>query len=146
LKELATIKVDAYLFDMVTILEQQRHLKDFMEGETSTISSLIEEWNKEGMYINKVGVYNPMSYVKNHPFYVFVKIMEKIAQCCLIDGGSSPNVMSNFITKDLGLSCKNENSKTMLSYNSQQQAIVGEIKDVNLVLCAHPQMRITCNI
>jgi len=72
---------------MVTIHEQQRHLKIFTKGKTSTISSLIEEKNEEGMYINKVCVYNPRNYIKNPPFYVFVNIMDKIAQSCLIDGG-----------------------------------------------------------
>jgi hypothetical protein len=98
------------------------------------------------MYINKVGVYNPRSYVKNPPFYVSSKIMDKIAHCCLIDGGSGPNVMSKIIMEELGLSCTNENSKSMLSYNSQQQVTIGEIKDVTLVLCAHPEIRTTCNI
>jgi hypothetical protein len=34
----------------------------------------------------------------------------------------------------------------MLSYNSQQQVTIGEIKDVKLVLCAHLEIRTTCNI
>jgi hypothetical protein len=54
LKQLATIKEYASLLDMVTVPEQQRHLKDFMEGKTSTIASLSEEPSEEGMYINKV--------------------------------------------------------------------------------------------
>jgi hypothetical protein len=58
--------------------------------------------------------------IKNTPFYVSMKIMDKIAHCCLIDGGYSPNVMSKIIMEELGLSCTNENSKSMLSYNSQQ--------------------------
>jgi hypothetical protein len=98
------------------------------------------------LYINKVVVNNPRSYVKNPPFYVSVKIMDKISHCCLIDGGSGPNVMSNIIMEELGLSCTNENSKSMLSYNSQQQVTIGEIKYVTLVLCAHPKIRTTCNI
>jgi hypothetical protein len=75
-----------------------------------------------------------------------MKIMDKITHCCLIDGGSGPNVMSKIIMEELGLSCTNENSKSMLSYNSQQHATIGEIKDVTLVLCAHPEIRTTCNI
>jgi hypothetical protein len=146
LKQLATIKANASLLDMVTVPEQQKHLKDFMEGKASIVSSLTEEQNEEEMYINKLGVYNPRNYVKNPPFYVSVKIMDKIAHCCLIDGGSGPNVMSKIIMEELGLSCTNENSKSMLSYNSQQQATIGEIKDVTLVLCAHPEIRTTCNI
>jgi hypothetical protein len=34
----------------------------------------------------------------------------------------------------------------MLSYNSLQQKTIGEIKDVTLVLCAHPEIRTTLNI
>jgi hypothetical protein len=34
----------------------------------------------------------------------------------------------------------------MLSYNSLQQSTIGEIKDVTLVLCAHPEIRTTLNI
>jgi hypothetical protein len=67
LKQLATIKADASLLDMVTVPEQQRHLKEFMEGKTSTIASLSEESNEEELYINKVVVYNPRSYVKILP-------------------------------------------------------------------------------
>jgi hypothetical protein len=111
LKQLANIKEDASLLDMVIVPEQQKHLKYFMEGKTSTVSSLTEEQNEEEMYINKLGVYNPRNYVKNPPFYVSVKIMDKIAHCCLIDGGFGPNVMSKIIMEELGLSCTNENSK-----------------------------------
>jgi ribonuclease HI len=34
----------------------------------------------------------------------------------------------------------------MLPYNSLQQTTIGEIKDVTLVLCAHPEIRATLNI
>jgi hypothetical protein len=54
---------------MVTVPEQQRHLKEFMKGKTSTIASLFEEQSEEEMYINKVVVHNPRSYVKNPPMY-----------------------------------------------------------------------------
>jgi hypothetical protein len=37
---------DATLLDMVVIPEQQNHLKNFMEGKTSTIANLSEEVNK----------------------------------------------------------------------------------------------------
>jgi len=72
--------------------------------------------------------------------------MDKIAHCCLIDEGSGPSVMSKIIMKELGLSCTNENSRSMLSYNSLQQTTIGEIKDKTLVLCAHPEIRTTFNI
>ena len=34
----------------------------------------------------------------------------------------------------------------MLSYNSLQQKMIGNIKDVTLVLCTHPEIRTTLNI
>ena len=43
LNQLANIKVDAILLDMVFIPEQQKHLKNSMEGKTSTIANLFEE-------------------------------------------------------------------------------------------------------
>jgi hypothetical protein len=79
LNQLATIKVDASLLDMVIVLEKQKHLKEFIEGKTSIIATLSEEPNEEELYINKLVVYNPRSYVKNPPFYVSVKITDKIA-------------------------------------------------------------------
>jgi hypothetical protein len=45
--------------------------------------------------------------------------------------------------EELGLSCTNENSRSMLLYNSLQQLTIGEIKDVTLVLYAHPEIRTT---
>jgi hypothetical protein len=72
--------------------------------------------------------------------------MDKIAHCCLIDGGSGPSVMSKIIMEELGLSCTNENARSMLSYNSLQKMTIGKIKDVTLVLCAHPEIRTTLSI
>jgi hypothetical protein len=48
--------------------------------------------------------------------------------------------------EELGLSCTNENSRSMLSYNNQQQTTIGEINDVTLVLCTRPKIRTTLNI
>jgi ribonuclease HI len=72
--------------------------------------------------------------------------MDKIAHCCLIDDGWGLSVMSKIIMEELGLSCRNENARIMLSYNSLQQTTIGEIKDVTLVLCAHPEIRTTLSI
>jgi hypothetical protein len=72
--------------------------------------------------------------------------MDKIAHCFLINGGSGPSMMSKIIMEEPGLSCTNENARSMLSYNSLQQLTTGEIKDVTLVLCAHPEIRTTLNI
>jgi hypothetical protein len=54
--------------------------------------------------------------------------------------------MSKIIMEYLGLSCTNKNSRSMLSYNNLQQSTIGEIKDVTLVLCTHPEIRTTLNI
>jgi hypothetical protein len=54
--------------------------------------------------------------------------------------------MSKIIMEEIGLSCTNGNAKRMLSYNSLQQMNIGEIKDVTLVLCAHPEIRTTLSI
>jgi hypothetical protein len=72
--------------------------------------------------------------------------MEKIAHCCLIHDGSGPSVMLKIIMEDIGLSCTNENARSMLSYNILQQITIGEIKDVILVLYVHPKIRTTLNI
>jgi hypothetical protein len=72
--------------------------------------------------------------------------MDKTAHCSLIDGRLGPNVMSNIIMEELVLSCTNEKSKSMLSYNSQQQTTIDEIKDVTLVLCPHLEIRTNCTI
>jgi hypothetical protein len=131
---------------MVVIPEQQKHLKTFMEGKNSTIANLSEEVNEEDLTVNKVGVNNFRHSVKNPLFFIFVKIMEKISHSSLIDGGSGPSVMSKIIMEELGFSCTNENDRSMLSYNSLQQLNIGEIKDMTLVLCVHPNIRTTLNI
>ena len=79
--------------DMVFIPEQQKHLKNFMEGKDSTIANLFEEVKEEDPTVNKIGVNNFRHPVKNPLFFIFVKIMDKISHCCLIDGGSGPSVM-----------------------------------------------------
>ena len=83
---------------------------------------------------------------KNPPFYVSMKIMDKIAHCCLIDGEFGPNVMSKNIMEGLGLSCTNENPRNMPTSNKQKKPTMGEIKDVTLVMCSHPEIRMNCKI
>jgi hypothetical protein len=146
LNQLANIKEDSTLLDMVFIPEQQKHLKDFMEGNISTIANLFEDSKEEDSIVNRIGVNNFRNPVKIPHFYISVKIMDKIAHCFLIDGGSGPSVMSKIIMEEIGLSCTNENSRSMLFYNNLQQSIIGEIKDVTLVLCVHPKIRKTLNI
>jgi hypothetical protein len=72
--------------------------------------------------------------------------MDKFTHCCLIDGGSGPSVMLKIIMEEIGLSCTNENARSMLSYNILQQMTIGEIKYVTLVLCAHLEIRTTLSI
>ena len=79
-----------------------------MEGKASIVANLFEEVNEDYSSINKVGVHNFRYPVKNTPFYNSVKIMDKIAHCCLSDGGSSPSVMSNIIMEEIDLSCTNK--------------------------------------
>jgi hypothetical protein len=117
-----------------------------MEGKFSIVANLSEEVDEEDSSINKVDVHNFRHPVKNSPFYISVKIMDKIAHCCLIDGGSSPSVMSKIIMEELGLSCTNENAKSMFSYDNLQQMTIGEIKNMALVLCVHSEVRTTLTI
>jgi hypothetical protein len=87
LNQLANIKDDATLLDIVVIPEQQNHLKNFMEGKISIIANLFEESKEEESTVNNIGVNNFRNPVKNPPFYISEKIMDKIAHCFLIDGG-----------------------------------------------------------
>jgi len=45
LNQLANIKADVTLLDMVVVLEQQMHLKQFMEGKASIAANISEEVN-----------------------------------------------------------------------------------------------------
>jgi hypothetical protein len=117
-----------------------------MEGKAFVVANLSEKVNEEDSFVNKVGVHKFKYPVKNPPFYIFVNIMDKIAHCCLIDGGSGPSLMSKIIMEELGFSCTNENTRSMLSYNSVKQATIAEIKYVTLVLCAQPEIRTTLSI
>jgi hypothetical protein len=137
---LANTKADETLLDMVVIPKQQMHMKQFMEGKASIVANLSKEVNKEDSSVNKVGVHKFRYLVKNPPFSISVRIMDKISHCCLIDGGLGPSVMSKIIMEELVLSCTNENARSILSYNSLAKTSIGEIKDVTLVLCTHPEI------
>jgi ribonuclease HI len=143
---LANIKADSSLLDMVVVPKQQKHLQKFMEGKDSIVSNLSKEVNEEDSFVNKVGVHKFRHPVKKPSFYISINIMHKIVHCCLTGDSSGPSVMSKIIMEELGLSCTNENSINMLSYNILQQMTIGEIKDVTLVLCVHPKIRTTLNI
>jgi hypothetical protein len=75
-----------------------------MEGKTYTITSLSEKHDEDDSHENKLGVNNFINSVKNPPFYISVKIMDRIANYCLIYGGFVPSVMSKIIVEEIGLS------------------------------------------
>jgi hypothetical protein len=58
LNQLVNTKADSSLLDMVSVPEQQKHLKHFMEGKTSTVANISEEVDEEDSTVNKVGVNN----------------------------------------------------------------------------------------
>jgi hypothetical protein len=118
LNQLANIKANATLLDMVFIPEQQNLIKNFMEGKSSTIANLFEESKEEDSTVNKIGVNNFRNPVKKNPFYSSVKIMDKIAHCFLIDGRFGPSVMSKIIMEELGFLALMKILEGMISYNS----------------------------
>jgi hypothetical protein len=71
LNQLANIKADATLLDMVVFPEQQKHLKNFMEGKSSIVDNLSEEVDEEDSTVNKVGVHNFRHPVKKNPFVFY---------------------------------------------------------------------------
>jgi hypothetical protein len=73
LNQLANIKADATLLDMVAIPEQQMHLKQFMEGKAFIVANLFKEVKEEDSSVNKVGVHNFRYPIKKSPFLYFCK-------------------------------------------------------------------------
>jgi len=73
LNQLANIKADATLLDMVVVPKQQMHLKQFMEGKAFFVANLSKEVNEEDSYVNKVGVHNFRYPVKKSPFFYLCK-------------------------------------------------------------------------
>ena len=71
LNQLDNIKADATLLDMVVVPEQQKHLKNFMEGKNYTIANISEDLDEEDSTVNKVGVNNFRHSVKN-PSFLFL--------------------------------------------------------------------------
>jgi hypothetical protein len=58
---------------MVVIQEQQKHLKNFMEGKASIVANLSEEVDEENSTINKVGLHSFRHPVKKNPIFYFYK-------------------------------------------------------------------------
>lgn len=77
-------------------------------------------------------------------FYVSMKIVGKITHSFLIDGGSRPNIMYKLTMEQLGLTCTCE-AKNMLTFKKRVQPTIGQIKDLTLTICAHPEVKTTCN-
>jgi hypothetical protein len=73
LNQLANIKKNSTLLDIVVVPKQQRHLKQFMEGKAYVVANLSEEVNEEDSSLNKVGVHNFIYPVKKSPFLYFCK-------------------------------------------------------------------------
>jgi hypothetical protein len=73
------IKVDATLLYMASVPRKQEHLRSFIEGKTSFVDNLTIEEEEEESSKNKIMVvYNPRNSIRNPPFYVSMKIMDKI--------------------------------------------------------------------
>jgi hypothetical protein len=72
LNQLANIKADATLMDMVVVSEQQKHLKKFMEGKASTIANIFEEVKEEDSSVNKVHVNIFRHPIKKIPHFSFM--------------------------------------------------------------------------
>ena len=117
------IKSNATLLDLSKTLEQIQNLRIFFKKKTNqeTRSSSITtiEVGEEPKYDSKelVGTIVAYKKPKNPPFYVSMKIIDKIDHCCLIDRGSGHNAMPKTIMEELGLSCTNENPRNMLAFN-----------------------------
>jgi hypothetical protein len=58
---------------MVFVLEQHKHLKNFMEGKAPIVDNLSEEVDEEDSSVNKVGVHNFGHPVKKKPILYFCK-------------------------------------------------------------------------
>jgi hypothetical protein len=70
---LANIKAGATLLDMVVVPEQQRYLKQFMEGKAFVVANLSKEVNKEHSSVNKVGAHNFRYPINKSPFLYLCK-------------------------------------------------------------------------
>jgi hypothetical protein len=71
LNQLANIKADATLLDMVVVPEQHMHMKQFMEGKFSIVANIYEEVDKEDSSVNNVGVHN-FRYPIKIPLFTFL--------------------------------------------------------------------------
>jgi hypothetical protein len=89
-----------------------------MEGKTSNIAHLTEDYDEEESHVNRIGVNKFRRFVNYPRFCISINILDTISHCFLIDGVLGPNVMSKIIMEEIGLSCTNENARSMLCYNN----------------------------
>jgi hypothetical protein len=68
LNQLVNIKVDAIILNLVFIPEQEKHLKNFMEGKYSIVSHFSKEVDEHDSIVNKVGVHKFRHPIKNSHF------------------------------------------------------------------------------
>lgn len=137
--DLTKVKANPTLLDLARVLEQRKNIENFLASgflnkfvnkpvdtpvskdvNKPSSSNFINEQdltdNPDEILASVQAPYSP----KNPPFYISMKIMDKISHYCLIDGGSRPNVISNKIMEELGLSRSNENPRNMLVFNKQR--------------------------
>lgn len=79
---------------------------------------------------------------KYPPSYVSMKILGIISHSCLIDEGSSPNIISKVIMALLGITCTSED-RNMLMFNNKIQPTIDQIKDLIITMCAHLHVNTT---
>lgn len=82
---------------------------------------------------------------KPDPFYISLYIAGCKLSNYIIDSGSSDNVMPSKVAHALGLSLNKPTGK-VFSMESKQVPLVGQIKDAQVVLAAHPQKKLKLNI
>lgn len=82
---------------------------------------------------------------KPDPFYISLYIASCKLSNCIIDSSASDNVMPSKVAHALGLSLNKPNIK-VFSMESKQVPLVGQIKDAQVVLAAHPQKKLKLNI
>jgi hypothetical protein len=63
---------------MVIVPKKQQHLRDFMEGKTSNIANLTEDYNEGESHVNRIGVNKFRRSVNYLYFYISVNILDII--------------------------------------------------------------------
>ena len=107
----------------------------FLEGEDNLEGTMTE---KESFIV--------ASFSKKHdPFYVSLYIDGYKLSNCINDFGASNNHMPSKVAHALGLSL-NKPSRKVYSMKVQQVPLVGQLKDAQVALVAHPEKKLKLNI